>query len=276
MNSMEVEEIREKIESDFDEILASKENLKFSIGSNAYGHSAGDSIEGWLKTNFLKKGWNVYYTHEFLFEVFQIIGKDEKKLIKFLDNIWWGKFSIYKKGQITNFIKGVPIGTYQQAGADIVLFYGTDLKKEPEKVILLNAKSHNITRRSRAPNIMSAQRLLEFFNDILGKGKMINDAEYWFVGVNYDNNNDDTGEVKQIYIKDLFKIDVTKISQINFDAAIQIQCHVEDMQEIKQSKLEFIERISNLFIETWRKHSERKTIKYEKLVNNIFSLLKRS
>lgn len=272
---MEVNEIRENIESYFEEILESKENLKFKIKSGAYGHSAGDSIEEILKKNLLEQGWDAYYTHDFVSKVFSIIGPDKDELNSFLDNLWWSKIAIYSKNQLNNFIKGKDIGTYQQAGADIVLFYGEDLKKEPEKVILINAKSHNTDRKSRAPNIISAQRLLEFCSELITNEDMINNAEYWFVGINYSKLDENVAEIEEIYIKDLFKINVSKISQINFDAAIQIQSHVEDMEELEQTKIEFIKDISELFIVTWKNHVTKKTEKYENLIAKINNLLER-
>jgi len=266
---MNPDTIRKKIESEFSDIFKDEDNLIFEVESGAYGHSAGDAIEGWLKSNLLKNGWDVYYTHEFLSEVFPLIGKDKTNIINYLDNLWWGNL-IHTKRQINDFIKGEEIGPFQQSGADIVLFYGNNIDTEPEKLILINAKSHNIDRMSRAPNIISAQKILTYFKDTLQKDSdMINNFEYWFFGVNNTQISPKLGKVESIHIKDLFKIDTDCISQINFDAAIQIQFHLADMPEIKQTKLEFIDRLSDLFIEKWKIHSERKEKKYEKLYDDI-------
>lgn len=263
------DDIRKKIELEFIKIFEEEDNLKFAVDSGAYGHSAGDAIEEWLKTNLLEKGWDVYYTHEFLSKIFPLIGKDRQKIINYLDNIWWGNL-IHTRRQIGQFINGDEIGPYQQAGADIVLFYGDNVENEPEKLILINAKSHNIGRQSRAPNIISAQKILTYFYETLKKDdEMINDFEYWFFGVNNSQISPKLGKVESICIKDLFKIDTDSISQINFDAAIQIQFHLDEMPEVKQSKLEFIDRLADLFIEKWRIHSERKGKKYEDLYKNI-------
>lgn len=269
-NNLILEQIRAKIELQFAELLKKGENLTFPVRTDAYGHAAGDSIENWLKKHLSEMGWTVYFANEFLTEIFPLIGPDRDKLNKFLNNIWWGNLKIHKKGQIDNFIKGNPIGTNQQAGADIVLFYGKDLKSEPEKVILINAKSHKIVRNSRAPNIMSAQRLLENINNILSlNADMFYDIEYWFLGVDYIELEPGLAKAESINIKDLFRIDTSAISQINFDAAIQIQFNVRDIPEIDQTRIQFLDRISKLFIDTWKRHAERKSEKYEKLVNEI-------
>lgn len=267
---MQVNEIRNKIEKSIQKSMKS-EKLTFTIKSGAYGHSAGDAVENLIKNILKNDGWDVYFTEEFIEKVFNKIGNDKNKINSFLDKMWWSDLPIYSKNQLNNYLKGKHIGGYQQAGADIVLFYGDDLRDEYEKIILINAKSHNIDRNSRAPNIISAQRLLEFCNKLLSSENKLKYAEYWFVGVNHISIGKNTAEIKSILIKDLFKINTNKITQINFDAAIQIQTHIKDMEEINQTKEEFIRKLSNLFIETWYKHSNQKTKKYEKLVNDINS-----
>jgi len=179
---------------------------------------------------------------------------------------------IYSKTQLTTFLKGEKLEPYQQSGSDLVLFYGEDLSKEPAKIILLNAKSHKISRNSRAPNIMSAQRLLENCYTLVRKN-MIDDVEYWFVGINYQSK-ENIGTVENIYVKDLFKINVHNIAQINFDAAIQIQNHVEDMEEIDQTRVEFIRDLNDLFINKWQRHTRNKTEKYEELYTKICNVLR--
>lgn len=266
---MNVEEIREKIEKNIPNVLS--ENSTIRIRDDAYGHSAGDSIEEFIKKMLINQGLEAYYTNEFIEKFFNLVGRDERKLESILEDLWWNDLPLYSRKQKTNFLNGKKIGGYQQAGADIVIFYGDDILKEPEKLILINAKSHNVDRKSRAPNIISAQRLLEFCNKILSTPEKLNYTEYWFMGVNHTSIDASTAKIKSIMIKDLFKINTDKITQINFDAAIQIQTHISDMEEISQTKKEFIKNLSDLFIKTWHRHTNQKTKKYESLVEEINS-----
>lgn len=264
----QIKEIRTEIDRYINTL--NLQNFTFKVKSGSYGHSAGDSIENLIKNILIEGGYEVYFTDEFIEKVFNNIGPNKKVLEKTLNGIWWSKLPLYSKNQEKNFLEGKNIGGYQQAGADIVLFYGNDLKYDPENVILINAKAHNVDRKSRAPNIISAQRLLEFSNELLSNDNMLDNAEYWFIGINHKPIGNNTSKVQSIQIKDLFKINTDKISQINFDAAIQIQTHIKDMEEINQTKKEFIKNLADLFLNEWNKHAHKKQAKYEKLVNEIY------
>ena len=271
---MLVNDIREKVEGFFSKLLDSDEEQIISISSGSYGHATGDTIEALLLGHLQECGLDAYYTNQFVEEVFKLVGPNKNRLENYLDGIWWSKLPLYSTQQKKNFLNGKPVGSYQQAGADIVVFYGDDLYREPEKVILINAKSHSLDRKSRAPNIISAQRLLEFCRELLRSDNDLEYAEYWFIGVNHKQINDRQAQVEDIIVKDLFKIDVSKITQINFDAAIQIQTHIEDMVEIEQTKAQFIKSLSSRFIQDWQHHRDKKEEKYVKLYDEINALLR--
>jgi len=264
-------QIRGQIVSEFEKTLQNVKARKI-VGlskSDAYGHEAGMPVESWAINVLRANGWKAYYPNEFLAEVFSGIGKDEIKITRALTNIWWAPLLVSRQ-QIKKFISGEVLGRWQQEGADIVLKYGASI----EQVILINVKSHESKRSSRPPNIMSAQRLIEFFHGILRRNaEMINRVELWFLGVYY-SASEKGAEASSVFIRDLFKLDTSQIPQINFDAAIQIQWHIEDMVEIQQSKPEFIKRLAETFITEWRTHSRSKTKKYEKLVGEISHLIK--
>lgn len=267
-----VEEIKALVEKRFSQIIKTKENLKIKgiINPDAYGHSAGTPIEEWVREHIEKEtDYKVFYPNELLLIVFKSL-KEKGKIIEFLEDIWWGKL-LFTKEQLVSFLLNKGVKRWQQEGADLVLFYGTDIMAEPHKIVLINVKSHESSRQSRAPNIMSAQRLLEFFEYTLAKEKgsdILDEVELWFLGVTYDII-DDEAKVNGVAIKDLFKLDVAKIPQINFDAAIQIQWHVEDMKEIKQTKQQFVLSLTDEFLKRWTHHSKSKQAKYEELVKNI-------
>jgi hypothetical protein len=275
--------IKKKIEQEFRNVLENEERRKITgfEKRDAYGHEAGMPIEEWVKNNLKKINWGgqsvyVYFPNEFLSDLFARIGKDRGRIEKVVQQVWWGPLLVSKK-QIKEFMSRKTVGRWQQEGADIILFYGRDLVKDVDDVILINVKSHDASRMSRPPNIMSAQRLLEFFFNLLQKAyfaSKIEKVNLWFLGVYYTVTS--TGAVaNEVHVRDLFMLDLDELPQINFDAAIQIQWHVKDMVEIEQDKLTFIETLADTFIEQWRNHSGKKEEKYASLVGNIKTLVGR-
>lgn len=84
---MNVEEIREKIEKNIPNVLS--ENSTIRIRDDAYGHSAGDSIEEFIKKMLINQGLEAYYTNEFIEKFFNLVGRDERKLESILEDLWW-------------------------------------------------------------------------------------------------------------------------------------------------------------------------------------------
>ena len=275
--------IRRKIEEEFRNVSQNGERRK--IGGfekrDAYGHEAGMPIEEWVKRNLERIDWGdqrvyAYFPNEFLSVVFSRIGKDRSRIEKVVQQAWWGPLLVSKR-QIREFMSGKTVRRWQQEGADIILFYGRDLVKDLDEVVLINVKSHDVSRASRPPNIMSAQRLLEFFSNLLQNAyfvSKIDKVNLWFLGVYYTVTSG--GAIADdVHVRDLFMLDLDKLPQINFDAAIQIQWHVKNMLEIEQDKLTFIESLADTFIEQWRNHSGRKEEKYESLVGSIKTVVGR-
>jgi len=268
------EEIKERIKEQFASILKAGQETEISgIEEDSYGHSAGTPFEEWVKSRLTDNGWIVYYPNEFVVKLCQRIDR-RQNLIEVLRENWWSSLLV-RREQINDCIAGKRVGRWQQEGADLVLLYGDDLLRDSESVILLNVKSHNIIRKSRPPNIMSGQRLLQFFHEILvkrGYKTKLERLEIWFIGIGYvvENSN---ALIQEVYVKDLFKLDASKIPQINFDAAIQIQWHVKDMVEKDQSKTEFIRDLCKTFLMQWKKHAKNKEEKYIKLVTEIDQIL---
>lgn len=266
--------IRREISSEFDEIKENLDNdtIVFStdLSRDSYGHDAGSKLEEWVRKFLLDNNWEVYYPNEFIKNFFDEIKPSPNDIDKIIQNIWWGGLLITKK-QIKAYFEGKKIDRWQQEAADLILLYGDNIEFDFEKVILINVKSHEIHRASRAPNIISAQRLLEFFHNLILQDKskdLMDKLNYWFIGIGWEHT-DKGGVIKDAIIKDLFKLDTNKIPQINFDAAIQIQWHVKDMIEKEQSKEDFILNLSYTFLTQWESHSKRKGNKYKKLVTEI-------
>ena len=70
-------------------------------------------------------------------------------------------------------------------------------------------------------------------------------------------------------IRELFKLKLSELQQINFDAAIQIQWHVKDMIEAEQARTTFIAELGDTFIAQWKSHSRNKTERYTELVKTL-------
>lgn len=282
----EAKDIRKIIEAKFGDILRDTEKRKVMQleRRDAYGHEAGIPIEEWVKDCLGEIDWEiqVYFPNVFLEKFFSNTDNDESKLKEALQQTWWGfKFGrdrlLVTEKQIKEFVRGNPLGRWQQEAGDIVLFYGRDFIKDANDVILLNVKSHYIERRSRAPNIMSAERLLKFFNEFLNRDdtyKILEKVNLWFIGVDYATSNDET-IVTNIHTRDLFLLDISKLPQINFDAAIQIQWHVKDMVEIEQDRLAFVENLADTFMVQWKNHVRSKQEKYDSLAENLKGLIDR-
>ena len=267
---MTTKKIRQEIEEHLRAMLKEGKGLTIKVDEDAYGHLAGTRVEEWMRQRLIKKNWQVFYPNTFLEKVFRRVGRDRQKIEKIINENWWGSLLVTRR-QIFDFLDGKHIGRWQQEAADLVLFYENDILKDSENVVLLNVKSHNISRESRPPNIMSAQRLLEFLHKIVvqkGFDGQLEKVQLWFLGVGYISKKS-IGTIQEVHLKDLFKLDISEIPQINFDAAIQIQWHVKDMIEIKQSKKEFVRNLAKTFLDQWREHAKGKGEKYTKLVKDI-------
>lgn len=275
-----LQDIRKRIEQAFSEsVRTGKQNTVPGFEkADAYGHEAGAPIERWVKTSLENIDWGdwhigVYFPNEFLQTVFSRIGRNKDRIVEALNSTWWGPLIVSKK-QIGRFVEGHAVDRWQQEGADIVVSYGADVLEDINDVVLINAKSHDVERASRPPNIMSAQRLLEYFAFILERKdllKLLEKVNLWFLGVDY-SVEDNKATVSDVHIKDLFSLHLAKLPQINFDAAIQIQWHVRDMVEKSQDKLAFMKELAETFMKQWKSHSGRKEEKYEKLVRRIKKL----
>ena len=109
--------------------------------------------------------------------------------------------------------------------ADIVLFYGKNLVEDMNRLIIINAKSHNKTKKSQPPNIVSVERLVAnqlaiIDNFPLDKKKqeiLFSYRKYWIIAIDYIPVSDSSTEslVSHIHLKDLYKTDGRKI-YINF------------------------------------------------------------
>ncbi|MDG6970670.1 MAG: HincII family type II restriction endonuclease [Nitrososphaerota archaeon] len=185
---------------------------------------------------------------------------------------WWATLLVNRQ-TVTDFLRSGNCSPWQQAGADIVLVQGVYPFNRANELTLINVKSHSVDRDSRPPNIMSGQRLLEFFHYLLTRGDRLESltaANLWFIGVGYDGRS---GTIRTTQVKDLFKLAVDRIPQINFDAAIQLQFDVDKIPEVVQSRTDFVRQLAERFIKDWRVHSLSKERRYSRLTSEIIARL---
>jgi hypothetical protein len=251
----------------------------YGISKRAHGSAAGIPFEEWV-VNALKS----CELKAFLQEGFvEYVVKDLRKLGSssliekvLFEKTWWGSY-VVSESQLKAALKNEKPTVYQQSLADVIVFYGSDVSKDLNDVLIINVKSHDKSKLSRPPNIISALRVLEFGKDLLMKAQyypdFVNKANIIFVGIYY-TIKDNSGKIEDIYVKDFFKLDVNKMPPINFDAAIQIQWHVKDMVENPDmDKMTFLENLAKKYLNEWRKFMGERTKDVENLINELNKLI---
>ena len=274
--------LRNGIETCLREAIKDAEKRRIKISRRASGSASGLPFESWTKDVLSRCGYNVFLQEEFVGEVVKRL-KEQQHAVSDIEKVirektWWGmKDYMVGKRQLEEALKGSEVSPYQQSVADIVLFYGKDLAKDLNDAILINVKSHDIDKESRDPNVISAKRILEFFIDILEKAttypEFIDKVNLWFIGIYYKKGKE-YSEIREVHVKDFFKLDVTQIPEINFDAAIQIQWHIKNMVEINNiDKLTFVENLAKEYAKRWKEFSKRRTQNIEETVKRLEDLI---
>ena len=267
--NIDFSELKKKIEKELMQVINStpKDYLP-SLNSTSFGHSSGIVFEDWVETKLKNLGYNVSSMNIFLEKLFQNL--DDAKLIE-MQKLWWYDI-MQSDGHLREFRELEKVDKTQQDIADLVLSLAqNNTIEELENIVIINVKSHNLQKKSRPPNIISAERLLKICGSMIDRGDFannINKTELWFIGVDYEIY-DEGGVPKEVNIKSLTKLDISKVPQINFDAAIQIQWHVKDMIEENQSGIDFIKNFLIVFLSEWEKHIRNKTTKYNSIVDKI-------
>lgn len=249
------------------------------ISRRAHGSAAGIPFEEWVVNALKSCELNAFLQEGFI----EYVVKELRKLVSssFIENIvfektWWGSY-VVSESQLKAALKNGKPTVYQQSLADVIVFYGSDVSRDLNDVLVINVKSHDVNKQSRPPNIISALRVLEFGKDLLMKAQdypyFIDKANIIFVGIYY-SIEDNICHIKNIYVKDFFKLDVNKMPPINFDAAIQIQWHVRDMKENPYiDKTTFLENLVKKYFIEWQKFMGERTKNIENLINELNKLI---
>jgi len=273
---MSYEEIKSKVAN----CLTTYPNkIVHGVSKRAHGSAAGIPFEEWVVNTLKSCKLNAFLQEEFVEYIVKELQKSGfSNVIKNIvfEKTWWGSYVVSSE-QLEAALKGKKPSVYQQSLADIIVFYGKDVSKDLNNILVINVKSHDISKPSRPPNIISALRVLEFGKDLLIKTQrypdFIDKANIIFVGIYYriDNNN---AHIIEMHVKDFFKLDVNKMPPINFDAAIQIQWHVRDMVEDPAiDKLTFLENLAKKYLNEWQRFVGERTRNIGSLINELNKLI---
>jgi hypothetical protein len=270
---MSYEEIKSKVV----ECLTKYPNkIVHGVSRRAHGSAAGIPFEEWVVNALKSCKLNAFLQEEFveyIVEELQRLGFSLNGIKRIIfEKTWWGSYVVSE-----NQLKAAKPSAYQQSLADVIVFYGENVSKELNNILIVNVKSHDLRKDSRPPNIISALRVLEFGKDLLMKAQhypdFIDKANIIFVGIYY-SVKDNNARIDSIHVKDFFKLDVDKMPPINFDAAIQIQWHVRDMVENPAiGKLTFLEKLARKYLTEWQEFVGKRTKHAGKLISELNELI---
>lgn len=274
---MSLEEIRQSIKELCIEINKSDENKKpvISIPVGATGSAAGLPFELWFKNEMSgRTKYKVFGRIDFMKYVIQSflenIGLDELH-----KTTWWSRLQQFSAENIRRIQSGEE-PKLQQALGDIVIKYGEDLND----VVLINVKATEASDGrpiGRPPNIVSAFRLLNFFLEIFDeKSHLVNKVNTWLVGFYYNPIRNGRVRIVSCHSVNMFKLDLDKAPEINFDAAIQIQWHLGDMIEREEQTLEdFAKKLADKYWGEWKAFTQRRDKKLEGIIQRLLSAIKK-
>lgn len=235
------------------------------------GHGGGREVEKLCET-FLKD-LKAVRTHVFLQAKLTELWNSGKfgtvaELMTFLRKHWWWKLNSRSEKRVkAAILHNRPLGEKQDDTADLVI-------EDAGKIRIVNVKSSNLDKDSMHPNIISASKVLTFFDwasslPAAERNQTLADAEVYFLSV-YWHEDGNKMQLEDVAAKRLTKLKVEKIPRLNFDAAMQIQWHVRDMEEIENQKaLDFARELSLSVVEKFAAHAERKTRKFQKLAERL-------
>jgi len=261
-------------------LMKAPNRIVAGISKRIHGSAAGLPFEDWVKNTLKNCGLNVFLQEEFIGYIVKKL-KESGFNAKAIENsifekTWWGPY-VVSETQLKTALKNEKPPVYQQSLADIIVFYGRDLSRDLNDVLIINVKSHDESKLSRPPNIISALRVLEFGKDLLVKAQrypnLIEKANIIFIGIYYAVK-DSNAHITNIYVKDFFKLNVKVMPPINFDAAIQIQWHVRDMIEDPTiDKLTFLENLAEKYLNEWQIFMKERTRNVKEIIDELKRLI---
>jgi hypothetical protein len=276
---MSLEELRQNIRRLCIEIREYDESKKpiIKIPEGATGSAAGLPFESWFKNEMSGRmtKYKVFGRIEFIKYVIQNFLKN-RGLDELHEITWWARLQQFSAENV----RRIQIGEepkLQQALGDIVIKYGDDLND----IVLINVKATEVSDGKpvgRPPNIVSAFRLLEFFLEIFEeKPHLADKVNTWLVGFYYNPIGNGRVRIVNCHFINMFKLDLEKAPEINFDAAIQIQWHVGDMIEREDQTLEmFAQKLADKYWTEWKAFTKRRDEKLEGIIQSLMSAIKKA
>ncbi len=268
---MKIEEIQEELEDYCNRIngLAKSEKPRINILSRATGSAVGTQFERHFQGEIVDiLNVDIFNSLEF---VQYVINEylSQMPLAKLRKKVWWAELQQISDNAVKRIQRG-EAPKLQQAFGDIILKYDNG----PNDIISLDIKSTEVSNgrpTGRDPNIVSAKRLLEFFTELFStKSHLVDKVHIWFVGFDYTPLGGGEVRIEKAHLRNLLKLDLDKAPPINFDAAIQIQWHLNKMIERKDQTLdEFAERLSEKFQAEWKLFTARR----DKTLNEVITRL---
>ena len=259
--------------NDFDE----SEKPTISIPSGATGAAAGLPFEKWFKVELAKETKHkVFDKLEFAKYVIGVLESKNQNLNSLRKNTWWAKVQQFTPATIERIKRGEEPKLQQPLG-DVAVMYGDDLND----VLLLNIKATEAKENGepvgRPPNIVSAMRLLKFFVELFDKKPHLTEkANVWLVGFDYIPMGGGKVRIEQAHFKSMLKLDLEKAPPINFDAAIQIQWHLNDMVEDETQSLgDFAKKLANKYRDEWKTFTNRRTDKLENIIKKLLPAIEK-
>ncbi|MHB8605548.1 MAG: HincII family type II restriction endonuclease [Thermoplasmatota archaeon] len=225
------------------------------------GHSGGEFIEDVLQRELASL--KPQATNEFLSaRLSSIFARQGSKAaaLEVLNHQWWWVLNSRSKAAVGVALSGSgKLEKYQQDTADLIIEFGGIPR-------LINTKSHDLGRDGRDPNIISVMKLLKFFSWAARlpsdeRARTLEEFDVYFVGASWEA----TGEslrIKQLHLRQLTKLNVEQIPQVNFDAANQIQWHIGDMEELpSQTAREFANALAERVVDDYESHTAARAAK---------------
>ncbi len=209
------------------------------IRGSMTAHSGGNKVEKLCLD--LLKDLGAMRTHVFLQKKIKALRSQHSsptELEAYLRTQWWWMLNPRSKKTFKKLNGKVKISPKQDDTADLVV-------EDAGKVRLINVKSHR-EGGTYAPNIISFEKVLRFFDEIPAdsriRNRILKEAEVYFLSISWKKG----GHITQAHVKRLTKIRVSEINRLNFSAAQQIQFQVESIREdLHQSALTFAKDLAS-------------------------------
>lgn len=175
------------------------------------------------------------------------------------------------KKALKNWSLDTPFEEKQNDTAESIVFSDKILNFNSPLVSFVDVKSQNSSKKSQAPNIISANKLINASEEIIEDGNRV-DFEILYMGVKFHEdeiNNQKLLIADNWAVVDLFKIDPEAL-YINWSAALQIQFHPFN---VDQSYTGTHKEWLMSFVKFYIKSLEKRTFKQQESIDKLKKLI---